>query len=105
MKTEEKHEFQSEDYFHLFVESSIGRLPVKIGILEVKEPENEEDDLPIEIEFAIDENHPEYKDIESVPQEEALLIMNTLHEEIPKRVSAMLEEAAKRVIEEHGEEV
>lgn len=94
-------EFQSKDFIHMFVESSIGALPIKVGILTVSESEDEEDGVKLEIEFAVDEDHGSCPDISTLPSEEAISLMEHLRVEIPKKVEQLLIEAAKTTIEEH----
>ena len=101
----EDKEFQSKDFIHLFIQSSIGVLPIKVGILSVIE-ENEGSDSPddgvkIEIEFAVDEEYSSCPDISTLPSEEAIGLIEHLRVEVPKKVEEILVEAAKSTIEEN----
>lgn len=98
------HEFQSEDFFHMYMESRIGTLPVKVGILEVIEEEEETGDCKIELEFCIDDTHPNCPDLNQLTTDEASAIVEHLREVIPQQVQKMLEEEAKRIIENHEKE-
>lgn len=85
-----------DSYIHMFIETSIGTLPVKVEFVGVEE--DEDDGVRLSIDYNIDvEYEGGCPDLNNLPDQEAINLMEHLKKEIPIAVNKILEEEAKRI--------